>query len=245
MVRWIRQACHGIARAHDLRLLHNDIKPGNLFLNVKGECMVADFGFASQVPIGSPITTANGCTPQTVAPEIAAAPQSATASVLSDVYSLGATAYWLLAVHPSHDFTNVPDPLAQLALVASQAPERLRNVAPHVPAFVANAIEKAMSRNPHDRYESVTSFAEALGRRPGVERRWRRTNEHSGHHGCWRGTPASGSEYVLCLEPTPKPKEHLVVTRHAGSGNRVSGGQRTAAARSWGQAVRTVMDRLT
>jgi len=50
VVTWMRQACIGVARAHDASLVHSDIKPGNLFLNRNGECLVGDFGLASLLP---------------------------------------------------------------------------------------------------------------------------------------------------------------------------------------------------
>lgn len=50
VVTWIRQASIGVARGHDASLVHNDIKPGNLFLTANNECLVGDFGLASVVP---------------------------------------------------------------------------------------------------------------------------------------------------------------------------------------------------
>ena len=68
VVRWIRQACLGVARAHDWRLLHNDLKPGNLFLNAEEECLVGDFGFATLVPPGATAVRPQGATAETAAP---------------------------------------------------------------------------------------------------------------------------------------------------------------------------------
>lgn len=68
VVRLLRQACHGVARAHDLRLLHNDIKPGNLFLNAEGECMVGDFGFAAELPAGAASVMPPGASPENSRP---------------------------------------------------------------------------------------------------------------------------------------------------------------------------------
>ena len=65
VVRWIRQACHGVARAHGMSLVHNDIKPGNLFLNAQAECVVGDFGFASLIPPGHLTTMPYGASPET------------------------------------------------------------------------------------------------------------------------------------------------------------------------------------
>jgi eukaryotic-like serine/threonine-protein kinase len=247
VVRWTRQACYGVARAHDLRLLHNDLKPGNLFLNAQGECLVGDFGMATLIPPGAAAVRPYGATAETAAPEVAACwnTAAATASVLSDVYSLGATAFWLLAARPPHEFTGAPDPAVKMATVAGQVPSRLRDVAPHVPQSVALVIEKAFARSPGDRFATVTAFAAALGTRRRVTRRWRRTDEHVSHVACWRGEPeAGGSTYVLCLETSPRPSQCLITAVHASSGNRVTRGCRTAYMREWGRAVRSAMQRL-
>lgn len=143
VIRLVRQACHGVARGHDLRLLHNDIKPGNLFLNAQGECLVGDFGFASMLPVGHTTTAPAGATPETTAPEVAGGwPAPTTASIRSDVYSLGATAYWMLAGQPPVDVSAAPDFAGKMAIVATATPARLRDVAPHVPNFVAVAVER-------------------------------------------------------------------------------------------------------
>lgn len=247
VVRLTRQACHGIARAHDRRLLHNDIKPGNLFLNGQGECLVGDFGGASLIPAGATTAVPIAVTPATSAPEIAAGwPTGTTASVRSDVYSLGATAYWLLAGRRPYEFPAAADFAARMAMVAADAPPRLSDVAPHVPKYVASAIDKAMARDPLDRFDSVTAFASALGQRPAVARRWSRTDEHPAHLACWRGEPQShGSTYVMCLEQGSPPTQAAITTTHLSSGRRVSAGCRTSAMRTWPQAVRAVMRKLT
>ena len=247
VVRWIRQACHGIARAHALRLLHNDIKPANLFLNAQGECLVADFGFAAIVSPGSTFAHPPGATAETAAPEVAVGwgTPHPTASVLSDVYSLGATAYWLLTAGSAHDFAGAADVAARMAIVASHSPRRLRDVAPHVPLSVATAVETVMARAPRDRYLSVTELAAALGARPSVARKWRRTDEHPGHLACWRGEHhGGGSTFVLCLETGARSTQRIITTVHAGSGNRVTRGCRGATTRAWAQAVRSVMRAL-
>jgi eukaryotic-like serine/threonine-protein kinase len=106
---WIRQACVGIARAHDVSLVHNDIKPANLFLNANRECLVGDFGLASLVPTPPLIGVARGATAETAAPEVAAGwvTSAPPASFQTDVYSLAATAYWLLAGHPPVDLRGI------------------------------------------------------------------------------------------------------------------------------------------
>lgn len=247
VVRWVRHACHGIARAHDLRLLHNDIKPANLFLNAEQECLVGDFGFAALIPPGATATTPPGATAETVAPEVAARwnTPTPTATVGSDIYSLGATAYWLLAARPQHDFSGAADIAARMAIAASDLPPRLFDLAPHVPTYVSSAIERAMAPLPDDRYPTVTALAAALGARPAASRRWRRTDEHSGHLACWQGEPiGGGGTYVVCMEGGPRPTLRTISTAHAASGHRVKRGCRSATTRSWAPAVRSIMRTL-
>jgi eukaryotic-like serine/threonine-protein kinase len=247
VIRWMRQACLGVARAHDLRLLHNDLKPGNLFLNAEEECLVGDFGYASLIPPGATTVWPPGATAETVAPEIAATwgNPAAIASVRSDVYSLGATAFCLLAARPPHDLAGALDVSAKMVIVATQPAANLRDLAPHIPQSVAAAIARAIERSPSDRYQTVTDFAAALGARPAVVRRWHRTDEHSGHLACWRGEPRrAGSVYVLCLERGSRASQCTITTVHASSGHRVTGGSKSAPLRSWGRAVRTLMKNL-
>lgn len=249
VVRLSRQACHGLARAHDLRLLHNDIKPGNFFLNAQGECLVGDFGFASLIPPGAPSVVPAGATAETAAPEVAAGwpvPGTPTASIQSDIYSLGASAFWLLASQPPLDLSSAPDTAAKMAIVAAQPSPRVRDLAPHVPSYVAVAVERAMARAPADRYATVTEFAAALGRRPAVTRRWRRTDEHPGHLACWRGEPQSaGSIYLMCLEQGARASQAVITTRHVSSGDRVTAGCRSSPMRNWARAVRSTMRKLS
>jgi eukaryotic-like serine/threonine-protein kinase len=247
VVRWIRQACFGVARGHDIRLLHSDVKPKNLFLNAEGECLVGDFGFAALLPPGSVSVAAPGATAETAAPELAAGwPSGAPpASVRTDVYSLGATAYWLLAGRPPHDLSGAADTDARMAIVAADVPPILRDVAPHVPQYVARAVDRAMARQPADRFTGVTEFAARLGTRPAVSRIWHRTDEHAGHLACFRGDPVGGGgSYVLCLEQGARPTQGRITTRHATSQRRVTAGCRDMPMRSWAQAARAVMDRL-
>lgn len=246
VVTWMRQASMGVARAHDKALVHNDIKPGNLFLTAAKECLVGDFGLASRVPAPPMVGVARGATPETAAPEVRAgwATGAPPASYTTDIYSLGATAYWLLSAQPPVDLRGINGIPARMAAAASQQTPRLRDVAPHVPAPVASIVERAMAVDPADRYQTVAEFSAALGSRSTKPRRWRKTNEHAGHLGCWRGECPGKSIYILCLEQGVTQKQCTVTTRHA-TGAKVPRGSRTASARDAAQAVRTTINKLS
>lgn len=245
-VRWIREACHGVARGHDSGLVHNDIKPANLFLNGKDECVVADWGFASRMDPITGLAVVQGATAETVAPEIAATfgTGTAAATAQSDVFSLGATAYWMLAGRPPIDLAGLTGPAARMHGAATLTPPRLHDVAPHVPRWVRDKVEKAMARDPSDRYASAHAFAAGLGNRPAVSRRWVRTDEHASHLACWRGIPSRGVTYVMCLEAGTTSSQRKIVTVSASSGHRISRGCAPATHTTWPRVVRRLIAAL-
>jgi serine/threonine protein kinase len=243
-VRWIREACHGVARGHNSGLIHNDIKPANLFLNDKDECVVADWGFASAIDPATGQATVFGATAETVAPEVAASWWPGLGTARSDVYSLGAAAYWMLTSRPPADLTGLIGPAARMHGAATQVPPRLQDLAPHVPRWVRDKIEKAMATAPADRYDSAHAFAADLGNRPSQSRQWIRTDEHSGHVACWRGVPHQGVTYVMCMEVGPTPARRQINTISASSGNRVRRGCASATASTWPRVVRRAIKDL-
>lgn len=247
-IQWMRQASFGVARAHDMQLVHNDIKPANIFLNVQGEALVGDFGGAALIPSGSTTTTPFQATPDTVAPEIAAGwgTNLASASFASDVYSLGATTFWLLTGTTPHDFGTATGHAARCRIVVSDPARRLRDVAPHVPQSLATVVERALEIDPNLRFASALEFAAALSSRRLPDRLWHRTNVHASHIGCWEGSPtATAGAYLLCIEGGSRPSKCLITTIHVKSGNRVSRGCKTVPMRNWPQSVRGIMNDLS
>jgi eukaryotic-like serine/threonine-protein kinase len=210
-VRWVRAACRGATRTHDAGLLHRDIKPDNLFLTTSSEAVLGDFGIAV-------LMDANGRAPWggtlvTMAPETAAQIET---SVRSDVYSLGATLYALLAGQYAH---HDPDPNRLAQMVINDPPSPLRDVAPHVPQALAQRIGIAMARTPGDRYPSPAAFDAALGTLPRPSRDWTRTDEHGGHTYCWRGSAAGKADAMVCVVASGTRFE--VVAAHDPSGRRI------------------------
>lgn len=205
-VVWARQLCRGTARTHDAGLLHTDIKPGNGFLDDAGHALLGDFGLAC-IPDPGTGMGHNFGTPETMAPEVAASylvnPGDPAATRASDVYSLGATLYYLLAGQFAHQ-RDAADPkgLACMARVAAGSGPSLADVAPHVPQGLRQRVEQAMSHNPADRPQSASAFAAALGDWPKPDRAWRRTDEHGpAHAGCYRGIKKGAAELLCCAVP--------------------------------------------
>ena len=220
-VRWARQACQGVARLHDLNLLHGDIKPENLFLNERGDALVSDFGLAQLQDAGG-MAKACGSKP-TMAPEVARVgvsgllvPTNRTYGVRSDVYSLGASLFWMLAgAQP------VPG-VATNADVWNASQPDLWPVAPHVPQGLRDIVNKAIAREPGERYASPADLDAALGGRTLPGREWTRVVPHAGHAQCFVGDKKGGSQLKVCAIPTGRMTQVQILTSHAETGRAVN-----------------------
>jgi serine/threonine-protein kinase len=209
-VRWARQTCEGLVRTHATGLLHNDIKPANIFLDAVGEALLGDFGLAMLVD--SQGTTAAAGTFETMAPEVAtrlSVPGARPCTLASDIYSLGATLYWMLTGSPPYQ----PLPGQSVAQLAAQAarntPVALRDRAPHVSQTLGERVNRAMASDPADRYVGASAFGAALGTLPAATRQWTRTDECGGHWGCWRGLRDGHAAVLVCAIPAGPNKYEL------------------------------------
>jgi eukaryotic-like serine/threonine-protein kinase len=192
-VRLTRQAARGATRAHDDGVVHRDIKLENLFLDGKGGVRLGDFGLAHPL-IGGFAPT--GGTPATMAPEVMA---GGPTSVASDVYSLGCCIYQLLTGWSPYLDRNPLDLAALHQMAATSAPTSVRDLAPHVSRALASRIDRALARDPSDRYGSAAEFDADLGRVPAPALNWQPVPTHAGHIGCWECAPPPGSALRVCV----------------------------------------------
>ncbi|MGC2626131.1 MAG: serine/threonine-protein kinase, partial [Candidatus Udaeobacter sp.] len=166
---FIRQAVELIAKvartvhyAHEHGILHRDIKPGNILLDIQGEPHLTDFGLARLVESESTVTRTLEVigTPSYMAPEQAggnnAGPTSAT-----DVYGLGAVLYQLLTGHPPFAGGTTYETI-KLLLETEPRPPRLWNA--KVDRDLSIICLKCLDKNPERRYSSALALAEDLER---------------------------------------------------------------------------------
>jgi len=164
-VRITQQVAGALDYAHRQGVVHRDVKPENILLH-EGEAMVADFGIAIAVEAAGDRLTATGITigtPEYMSPEQAAGSRELDAR--SDVYSLGAVLYEMLAGEPPH---TGPTAQAIIAKLLTQAPTRLQVVRGDVSAGVAAAVGTALAKVPADRFASAGAFGAALSAAPAV-----------------------------------------------------------------------------
>jgi serine/threonine protein kinase/tetratricopeptide (TPR) repeat protein len=165
----IRQAVELIAKvartvhyAHEHGILHRDIKPGNILVDVKGEPNLTDFGLARLVESESTVTRTVEVlgTPSYMAPEQAAAnntkPMNAT-----DVYGLGAVLYQLLTGHPPFAGGTTFETI-KLLLETDPRQPRLWN--PKIDRDLSTICLKCLEKDPQRRYSSALALSEDLER---------------------------------------------------------------------------------
>jgi eukaryotic-like serine/threonine-protein kinase len=145
--------------AHEHGLVHRDVKPSNVLLSDSGHIKLADFGIAKALDTTDAGLTTTGQvigTPRYLAPEQAA---GGPATPASDLYSLGAVLYECLAGRPPFDG---PSALA-VALAHQRASfPPLREVAPDVPGSVADTVERALSKDPQQRFADADQMRAGL-----------------------------------------------------------------------------------
>jgi Flp pilus assembly protein TadD len=156
------QAAEALDHAHQLGVVHRDVKPANLLLDGRGNLWVADFGLA-QVQHGEAGLTLTGDlvgTLRYMSPEQALA-KRVVIDHRTDVYSLGATLYELLALRPAFPGNDRQELLRQIAFEEPAPPRRIDKA---VPAELETIVLKALEKNPADRYATAQELADDLRR---------------------------------------------------------------------------------
>ena len=146
--------------AHRHGVIHRDLKPENILLH-DGQPVIADFGIALAVSnAGGARVTQTGLslgTPQYMSPEQASGDRVIDGR--SDIYSLAALTYEMIAGEPPHSGTTAQAIIAKLMTTVPLPLSTLRNSAP---VHVEIAVAKALAKLPADRYSTAREFAEAL-----------------------------------------------------------------------------------
>lgn len=151
------QILSALAAAHGAGVLHRDIKPGNVLLSADGSAKVADFGIAKIVDDLDATTTGVVLgTPAYLAPERIAG-HAATPS--SDIFAVGVVLYEALTGSCPFEGEH-PIAIATAIQRGDFVPVLERR--PEVPVAFARVIERAMARDPRDRFSSAATMLAAL-----------------------------------------------------------------------------------
>ena len=166
----IYQCAKGLDYVHREGIIHRDLKPGNIMLSNDGEVKIMDFSIA-HVDVGfeGHDTEVQG-SPMYMPPEQLSEEKRLVAQ--SDIYSLGAVMYALLARKTPYKAGSLESLIYK---ISNLDPDPIMEVNPEVPDHIAAIVEKAMQKIIYDRYESAYLLARDLsnsfGRLRGVGER--------------------------------------------------------------------------
>lgn len=154
----LQRICGALDKAHAAQIIHRDLKPGNILFDGDGAAYLADFGIARMME-GSGTVTVMG-TPQYMAPEQA---ENQPVDARTDVYQAGVMLFQMLTGKvPFH----APTPAGLIYQHIHSPVPSVRTVDRTLPAFCDVIIQKAMAKDPKDRFQTTgelaTAFAQAL-----------------------------------------------------------------------------------
>jgi predicted Ser/Thr protein kinase len=154
---WLEQTARALDHAHERGIVHRDVKPANLLLDGEGRVHVADFGVAtasgldSLTQTGTVIGTAGYLSPEQA--------QGRESTPASDRYALGVVAFELLT--GSRPFANDSPTAEAAAHIAAPVPSASRR-AHRLPPQVDAVFDRALAKNPADRFSSCGELVAAL-----------------------------------------------------------------------------------
>ena len=156
----IKQVADALDYAHGEKVMHRDIKPGNIMINSDGNVKVLDFGLAAQIHtsmtrVSMAYHGTSGTGPYMAPEQWRGRPQGAA----SDQYALAVMAYEMLAGSPPFESA---DPAVLKQAVLDETPDGIKGL----PDFAQVALNRALSKEPTDRFNSCADFAAALGGEP-------------------------------------------------------------------------------
>jgi serine/threonine-protein kinase len=165
VVYLLRQACDALSEAHAAGMVHRDLKPGNIFAAERGGVYdvvkLLDFGLVKPIMDDEPMElTADGAitgSPLYMSPEQATG--ETKPDPRSDIYSLGAVAYFILTGHPPFE---ADKPLKVLLAHVNQIAVPPSAYRSDIPADLEQVVLRCLAKAPADRFPDAASLAEAL-----------------------------------------------------------------------------------
>ena len=164
---YVRQAAAGLDYAHQQHVLHRDVKPANLLVDVAGTVKILDLGLASlqsdalrETEAGNSDLTSAGSilgTPAFMAPE--QADNVHRADERSDLYSLGCTLFYLLTGRAMFLEATTPD---LLHAHQNKPVPSLQDFVPEISVQIERLYQKLVSKLPEDRFASATELITEL-----------------------------------------------------------------------------------
>ncbi len=165
VIHLLVQTCDALSEAHDAWLVHRDIKPANIFAAQRGGlydvAKLLDFGLVKPMcSVENAELTQEGSvtgSPLYMSPEQATGDSDPDAR--SDIYCLGAVAYYLLTGRPPFDYKQ---PIKVMLAHSQESPTPPSEVVPDVPADLEAVVMRCLEKDPDNRYQHVLDVRDAL-----------------------------------------------------------------------------------
>lgn len=164
----IADVIDGLRVAHQLGLVHRDVKPSNCFLQRDGRVKIGDFGLSKSLARRAEAeTTGHGAsltrTGAFLGTPLYAAPEQVKGEKVdqqADVYAVCATLYFLLA--GKAPFEGTGDALSVMARIVADDPRPLRELVPGIPAQLDQIVLKGLQRDRRQRWRDLSALRTAL-----------------------------------------------------------------------------------
>jgi serine/threonine protein kinase len=156
-VRIMTAVCEAVSYAHERGLIHRDLKPANVMINTADQPVLMDFGVAKIV--GGKQFTATGAvigTPAYIAPELV---RGQRPDQRADIYSLGVMLFEMLAGQLPFDADSA---MSLMMKHVTEPPPDLRQLVPRLPRAIVSVVERALEKDPANRFQSAAEMAQAL-----------------------------------------------------------------------------------
>lgn len=157
--RIAKQSLSAFQYAHEKGVLHMDIKPSNIMIDINGNCKIMDFGIAKEDGAPSYDTAASMLSVYYTPPE--RFDPSNTVDVRSDVYALGLVFYELFSGRKPLD---AYESSQIMSWHLNEKPEPVDTYVSALPRNVVTAIETALEKDPDERFQNFQEFNEAMGK---------------------------------------------------------------------------------
>ena len=154
----ILDVMEGLEEAHNMGVVHRDVKPSNCFLEENGRVKIGDFGLAKSLALDGNLTQTGAFmgTPQYAAPEQI---KAETVDSQSDVYSVAATLYFLLVGRAPFEGA---DAVATMAAIVSETPPSMRKLQARLSTKLDRVVLRGLERDRKRRWQNLDEFRQAL-----------------------------------------------------------------------------------